>query len=121
MSHTTDLLRTAHSQIRHLIDDLVVPVDDDGLTTYVPRPGLMFSNLITALIPLAVQMRQALDAGEPTPPLFACDLAEILDTHVPAVCAALVQLGHPPRSTNMPVTPTEAVAVARHLNPTRQR
>lgn len=116
-----DLLRTAHSQIRHLIDDLTVAVDDDGLTRYVPRPGLLYSNLITALIPLAGKMSQALDAGEPTPPLFTCDLAEILDTHVPAVSAALVDLGHAPRSTNMPVTPAEAVAVARHLNPTRQR
>ena len=121
MSHTTDLLRTAHSQIRHLIDDLVVAVDDNGLTTYVPRPGLVFSNLITALIPLATSMRQALDADEEVPPLFVCDLAEILDTHVPAVGAALVELGYPPRSTNMAMTPAEAVAVAKHLNPTRQR
>lgn len=58
------LLQTANSQIRHLIDDLTVAVDDDGLTQYVPRPGLLFSNLIGALIDLAPRIDAALAAAQ---------------------------------------------------------
>lgn len=109
------LLQTAHSQIRHLIDDLTVAVEDDGLALYMPRPGLMFSNLIVALIPLSGDIKRSLKARPPHPPLLVRDVAEMLDTHVPAVCTALKALGYPPRSTNGAVTPTEAVAVAKHL------
>ena len=46
-------------------------------------------------------------------PLLVRDVAAMLGTEVPAVCVALTTLGFPPRSTNMEVTPAEAVAVAR--------
>lgn len=49
------------------------------------------------------------------PPLLVRDLAEILGATVPVVCAALVAMGKPPRSTNMAVGGEEAVAVAKHL------
>ena len=53
---------------------------------------------------------------EPAPALLVRDVAEMLcmDSSVP-VCKTLVALGYPPRSTNMAVTPAEAVAVAKHL------
>ena len=69
------LLRTANSQIRHLIDDLTVAVDDDGLTRYVPRANLMFSNLIGALVDLAPRMEAAL-AAAPQPARVALTQAK---------------------------------------------
>lgn len=110
-----ELLQEVHGQIRHLIDDLTVAVDDEGHVLYAPRPGLVFSNLIGALIPLAAQIKLSLEAGPAASPLLVRDLAEIAGTDVHSVCAALVELGHSPRSTNMAVTPDEAVAVAKRL------
>jgi hypothetical protein len=64
------LLKEAHGQIRHLIDDLTDAVEDDGLTRYVPRQNLAFSNCLAALIPLANRMSVAASpaaaAGVPT-------------------------------------------------------
>lgn len=62
------LLQEAHGQLRHLIDDLSVCVDDDGLTRYVPRDAvsLTYSNLIGALIPLAEGIRAALQTSRQT-------------------------------------------------------
>lgn len=48
-------------------------------------------------------------------PFLVRDIAEMLSTDVPYVCKAFTDLGLPPRSTNMAVTPDEAVAVAKHL------
>lgn len=49
-------------------------------------------------------------------PLLVRDVAEMLGTDVSHVCKAFIDLGLPPqRSTNMEVTPDEAVAVAKHL------
>ena len=48
----TDFDKTLHAQLRHLIDDLTVAVDDDGHTLYAPKNTLMFSNFIGALIEL---------------------------------------------------------------------
>lgn len=109
------LLQTAHSQIRHLIDHLTVAVEDDGLARYIPLSNLTYSNLITALIPLSAEIKQALVLGPPEPPLLVRDVAEMLDEEVPTVCKTLVLLGYPPRSMNMAVKPEEAVAVAKHL------
>jgi hypothetical protein len=50
-----------------------------------------------------------------TPPVLTRDLAEILGSTVPAVCAALVEAGRPPRSTNMAVSGEEALEVAQAL------
>lgn len=43
------------------------------------------------------------------------DVAELLGCSVPDVCTAFVQLGRGNRSTNMAITPDEALSVARHL------
>lgn len=43
------------------------------------------------------------------------DVAELLGCSVPDVCTAFVQLGLGNRSTNMAITPDEALSVARHL------
>lgn len=48
----SDFDKTLHAQLRHLIDDLTVAVDDDGHTRYAPKNTLMFSNFIGALIEL---------------------------------------------------------------------
>jgi hypothetical protein len=46
------------------------------------------------------------------PPVLVRDLASIIGSTVPDVCAALVKAGKPPRSTNMAVSGEEAVEVA---------
>lgn len=59
-----DLMTKLHAQIRHLIDDLTTVVEDDGLTRYVTAHGggMLYSNFINALIPLAKQLGAALAA-----------------------------------------------------------
>ena len=55
------LLREAEAQVSHLIVDLVVEREDcDGLSYYWPKGGLLFSNLIGALIRWREQARAAL-------------------------------------------------------------
>ena len=49
------------------------------------------------------------------PPVLVRDLAEIIGVGVPSVCAALLEIGRPPRSTNMAIGGEEAVAVAKRL------
>lgn len=60
-----ELLREAHGQIKHLIEDLTTAEDDGGLVRYVPKSTLMFSNLIGALHTLAPKMETALAAPPP--------------------------------------------------------
>lgn len=50
-------------------------------------------------------------------PLLVRDIADMFGTNVPEVCKAFEAVGFGPRSTNMAVTPDEAVAVAKHLTP----
>jgi hypothetical protein len=62
----------------------------------------------------AVELTLEALRGE-VPPVLTRDLAEILGSTVPAVCAALVKAGRPPRSTNMAVSGEEALEVAQAL------
>lgn len=80
--------------------------------------GIAFDEFAAMLSAAPAQPEQS--AAQPeqpaeVPPVLARDLAEILGSTVPVVCAALVEAGKPPRSTNMAVSGEEALIVARAL------
>lgn len=52
---------------------------------------------------------------EPVQVFLVRDVAALLGASVPDVCKALAHLGHGQRSTNMEITPDEALAVADHI------
>ncbi len=62
-----ELLSTAHAQIRHLIDDLTLTIEDDGFVRYLPVCNLVYSNLIAALIELAPKLSAALATQQAEP------------------------------------------------------
>ena len=71
-----------------------------------------------AVSPAAHEAEKAQAA--PVPVVFVRDIAELLGVTVPDVSAALVALGHHPRSTNMAIGGEEAVSVARHIRAAAQ-
>lgn len=64
-SEPSELLREAHGQIKHLLEDLTTAEDEGGLVRYAPKANLLFSNLIGALHTLAPKMEAALAAQPP--------------------------------------------------------
>ena len=79
----TDFDKTLHAQLRHLIDDLTVAVDDDGRTRYAPKNTLMFSNFIGALIELMPTLAARAQPAQAVPP--ECDVRKIMLDVVPGI------------------------------------
>ena len=70
----TDFDKTLHAQLRHLIDDLTVAVDDDGHTRYAPKNTLMFSNFIGALIELMPTLAARAQPAQAVPVLSDAEI-----------------------------------------------
>ena len=64
-------------------------------------------------------VRAAKQHTHPAPSVFLVrDVASLLGASVPDVCNALAELGYEPRrSTNAAISPDEAIAVAKRINP----
>ena len=90
---------------------------DESLEGEHASARVMLRDVVADLEQIATQPAAAPQpvAQTDVPPVLVRDLAEIIGASVPAVCAALLECGRSPRSTNMAVGGEEAVAVAKRL------